>query len=197
MTCRSLLGLVVLATVSLSGASVSLDAQVVHDVLTPSSRSVMVTLGQFQPDREAVDGPFECRGPEIQAASILFPHNALVYSAFAPTQAEPRASILVFVDSAGNILHYSERRGPAIRPDTRGLTPAQVGEAVQAAVRATRATTISIDYIGQRASIHNVGGDQADQRVIARPDDVVHLEKLGKPGERAERILAACRTSKP
>ena len=191
-----LAGYLTTAIIGLSPASMSLEAQVVDNVLTPASPATMTTLARFQPDLEAVDGPFECGKPEIQTASVLFPHNATVYGAFAPTQSDQRASILVFVDSAGNILRYSERRGVPIRPDTRSLTPAQVGQAVQAAARATRATVISIDFIGQRASVGNVGGDRADQRAVARPEDVAHLEKLGNPAERAQRVLAACRTEK-
>jgi len=196
MTGRISVSYVVTVIVALSPAPASLGAQVVDNVLTHPAPATMMTLERFQPELEAVDGPFECGKPEAHTANVLFPHDATVYGAYAPTRAESRASVLVFVDSAGSILRYSERRGLPIRPETRGLTPEQVGAAVQAAANEARATTISIDFIGQRATVANTGGNRPNHRVIARSDEVKHLEKLGDPVKRAELILAACRTDK-
>jgi hypothetical protein len=184
---------VMLATVAtVIAVSASPAAAQGSDVFVPAATATRgaEALARFKPDLEAVEGPFECSSPEVMGP------NATLYSSSVPSIADPRATVVVFVDTLGRILRYSERRGPPIRPDTTGLSPAEVSKAVQAAAAEFRATTISIDVPGDRATVGNRGGGRADELVVAFPRDVMNLEKLGRPGERAARVLAACRPGK-
>jgi len=146
----------------------------------------MVTLAEFRPDLEAVDGPFECDKPEVMGT------NVISLSAVAPSRAEERVSIVLMVDTLGNVLHYAERRGAAINPDTRGMTPAQVGAAVQAAALASRSTLISADFPTKRASTSNRGGNLPNVTAAASADEIMHSDILGHPSDRAARILEQC-----
>jgi hypothetical protein len=138
------------------------------------------------------DSAFECGTPEAHTADLLLPVDAIAYSAAVPNRATERMSIVVFVDSTGSILRFAERRGDPIRPDTKGMPPSQVGAAVQAAALQTRSTTISVDFRMHRATAANRGGGGEDVMSTGNPDVVAKLEALGKPGDLAARVVAAC-----
>jgi hypothetical protein len=169
----------------------SLGAQAT-DVFVPAQKAMTgaAALERFKPDLEAVDGPFECSPREVMRP------NVIVYNSYAPTVAEPRATVIVFVDTLGQILRYSERRGRPINPDTKGLSPAEISKAVAAAADEFRSTTISVDVPGDRAVVGNKGGGRPAELVVASPRDIMNLEKLGRPAERAARVLAVCRDGK-
>lgn len=182
-----------LATVAaLLGWSISsVDAQAT-DALVPTQKAMTgaAALERFKPDLEAIDGPFECTPREVMSP------NVIVYYAEAPTVAKPRASVVVFVDTLGQVLRYSERRGRPINPDTKGLSPAEVSKAVAAAAAEFRSTTISVDVPGDRAVVGNKGGGRPPELVVASPRDIMNLEELGRPAQRAARVLAVCRDGK-
>ena len=174
---------------TLLGLSMSSVGAQGSDVFVPSQKAMTgaAALERFTPDLEAVDGPFECSPREVMSP------NVIVYYAKAPTLAEPKATVMVFVDTLGQILRYSERRGHPVNPDTKGLSPAGVSKAVAAAADEFRSTTISVDVPGDRAVVGNRGGGRPAELVVASPRDVMNLEKLGQPAKRAARVLAACR----
>jgi hypothetical protein len=103
------------------------------DVLVPiSPRTVtFASPAEFQPDLAAVDGPFECSGPEAIGQSamgrLLVGADAIAYTAAFPSKSDTKATVVVMVDPAGGIIRYSERRGPPLRPPqilataTRGI----------------------------------------------------------------------------
>ena len=106
-------------------------------------------------------------------------------------------SMVVFVDSLGKILRFAERRGDPVRPDTKGMTPSQVGAAVQAAALQSRSTILSVDYHMHRATVTNRGGGQGDVMAMATPDVIANFEAVGKPGDLAARVVATCAIHKP
>ena len=170
-----------------SGAQVS-------NVLIPSRSAPvrMISIAQFKPDLEAPDSAFECGTTEVRAADRLMPVNAIMYTAYVPTHANPRVTMSVFADSLGNVLRFAERRGAPIKPDTRGMTPSQIGAAVQAAALQSRSTVISADYMKHQGSVANRGGDLPEQMAIAAPEVIADLQILGKPGDFAARVVASC-----
>ena len=169
------------------------------DMLIPVSpaRVSATTLANFQTDLPAVDGPFECSGPEAVGQSglgrQLLPPDAVLYSAFFPNHSETRATVVVIADGAGRLIRYAERRGPPIRP---AVPPGQESRAtpaeVAAAAAAVRSTMITMDYGGGRATVANRGGGQSDQMVSGPIVVVGSMERFGKPAERAVRVLAEC-----
>jgi hypothetical protein len=162
------------------------------DVFVPTQKAMTgaAALERFKPDLEAIDGPFECGRREVMSP------NVIVYYSWAPTRADSKASIIVFVDTLSQIVRYSERRGRPVTPGTKGLSPADVGKAVAAAADEFRSTTISVDIPGDRAVVGNRGGGRPAELVVASPRDIMNLEKLGRPAQRAARVLAACRDGK-
>jgi hypothetical protein len=152
-----------------------------------STREAAVTLADFQPDLQAVDGPFECGSREVMG-----PNSISVSSAF-PSWAQTKATVVVFVDSTGKTIRYAERRGPPIRPD---VPPGQEAHAtaaqVAAAVAAVRSTTITLDYVRGRATVANRGGGRPDQMTSGGINVVGSMERLGKPLDRAARVVAQC-----
>jgi hypothetical protein len=49
-----------------------------------------------------------------------------------------------------------------------------------------------MDYRAGRATVANTGGGRPDERVSGPIDVVGSMEKLGKPLDRAQRVLAEC-----
>jgi hypothetical protein len=170
------------------------------DVLVPiSPRTVtFASPAEFQPDLAAVDGPFECSGPEAIGQSamgrLLVGADAIAYTAAFPSKSDTKATVVVMVDPAGGIIRYSERRGPPLRPAANpGNSDARnSADALAAAVAAVRSTNISMDYRAGRATVANTGGGRPDERVSGPIDVVGSMEKLGKPLDRAQRVLAQC-----
>lgn len=172
------------------------------DVFVPASsvRDRSIRLADFQPDLAAVDGPFECTGrnPIGQSSvgrEIVGPDAVSISAAF-PSRAETMATVVVIVDSAGKIIRYAERRGPAIHPVVpggveAGASPAQVA----AAAASVRSTIITLDYVQHRGSVANRGGGRPDQTASGPADVVGLMENLGKPLDRAARVLTQCKGS--
>ena len=158
----------------------------------------VTTLADFQPDLAAIDGPFECGGREAAGESgimrTLFGPGAVTFSAVFPSRAETRATADVTIDSAGKIIHYAERRGPAIHPVVAGGGPESSASAdeVAAAAAAVRSTIISLDFRRNRGRITNHGGGRPDESASGPADVVGSMEQYGKPLDRARRVLAQC-----
>jgi len=156
------------------------------------------TLADFQPDLPAVDGPFECTGRDpIGQSGIgreLLGPNAVSFSAVFPSRAETRATVVVIIDSAGKIIRYAERRGPPIRP--AGLESSASAAEVAAAAASVRSTTIALDYGRGRGNAANRGGGRPDQSVSGPIDVIGSMEMLGRPLDRAARVLAQCQVRK-
>jgi hypothetical protein len=167
------------------------------DVLVPvqGKANEANSLVVFHPDLPAVDGPFECTGIEqIGATGIgrtLLGPKAVSISAAFPNRAEERATVVVVVDSAGNIIRYAERRGPAIHPVVKGKVP--TAAEVVAAASAVRSTMITLDYRKGSAIVENRGGGSPDEIVFGPVGVVDSMERFGKPAERAARVVAQCK----
>jgi hypothetical protein len=170
-----------------------MSAQISNVLIPVPGKTSMVSLDHFKPDLVVPDSVFECGTPGMHPADLLLPVDAIEYSAAVPSRANEMMSMIVFVDSTGSILRFAERRGEPIRADTRGMTPSELGAAVQAAALKSRSTIVSVDYRTHRASATNRGGGRPDVMVVADPALIANLDVLGKPGDLAARVVAMCR----
>ncbi len=170
-----------------------------NDVLLrrPPSVGGTLTLATFQPDLPAVEGGFECTGREAVGQNglgrQLLGRTAISISAVAPSRADTRATIVLVVDSAGDVVRYAERRGPPIRPAVRpGFESQATAAEVASAAAAVRSTTITLDFARRRATVANRGGGTPEQLVSGPIDVVGSMDKFGRPLDRAARVLAQC-----
>jgi hypothetical protein len=156
-------------------------------VRAQASAQDSAAFARFQPDLPAPDGPFTCTGRERSSP------NVRTITATYPSIAESRATVVVMLDSMGKLVRYAERRGAPVRPQLApGLTSEQIGAAVAAAADSARSTVITLDYSRARATFANRGGGRAAESVSAPINAVERLDKLGKPLDRAARVIAQC-----
>jgi hypothetical protein len=147
-------------------------------------------LAQFTPALEPVDGPFECRAPASDGVYAIL-------GASVPSAAASRAELTVSVDSLGKIARYSERRGTSMRAVMRpGMTQAETAEAVRAANDTIQVTIIQLDFTKDQIMARNSGGHGPQEMVIAPIAGFENADNLGRPAERATRLLAACSGAK-
>jgi hypothetical protein len=73
------------------------------------------------------------------------------------------------------------------------MTPDQRGAVFAAAHDSVRESSISLDFVHNRATLVNRGGSRPDQAIQSTIDAVGSLELFGRPLDRAARVLAACR----
>lgn len=163
----------------------------VTDVLSKVEPPAAATkLSDFEPDLPAVDGPFKCTGRD---AHLALAPNLISLSAAFPMEGELRATVVLLIDSTGNLRHIAERRGPAIRPAIPpGTPPAAVGALIAAAADSARSTILNLDVVTGRASVANRGAGRPNQSVSAPIGVIESMEKFGKPVDRARRVLAQC-----
>lgn len=157
------------------------------DVMIGSTAATMVPLANFVPDLPAIGGQFECGTREAMGS------NLSSVSASFPSAADTRETVVVMFDSTRTIVRVAERRGPPLRlavpkGQEANATPAQIA----AAARAVRSTTITLDYGQGRAIVANRGGGFPDQMAMGSADVAGSLDQLGRPLERAGRVLAQC-----
>jgi len=158
-----------------------------NDVMVGSTPATVIPLVNFVPDLLAIDGQFECGTREAMGA------NLTSVSASFPSAADTRETVVVMFDSTRRIVRVAERRGPPLRPavplgQEARATPSQIA----AAARAVRSTTITLDYSQGRAILANRGGGFPDQMAMGSADVAGSLDQLGRPLDRAGRVLEQC-----
>jgi hypothetical protein len=181
---RILTGAAVLIFSAAGGSSAQ-----VTDIYNPAPPSLqgIEAYGRFQPHAPSLGDVFVCGAPEYTAS------NATMIVARFPAEKNYRGTVAITIDTLGNLTRVAEYRGPPIKPDMRpGMSPAEVAEAVTAAARSVRTTTITLDLIQKLLMVRNKGGGVPDTGVIVRLSDHPDFGKLDDPEERARRVLAAC-----
>lgn len=182
-------------------SAVSTKSEKSTDALVPvqGRANESASLLVFHPDLPAVDGAFECTGNEqigqSEVGRRLFDPKAVSISAVFPSRAETRATVVVVVDSTGRIIRYAERRGPAIKPIVASGSVPTAAE-VAAAASAVRSTMITLDYRQGRAIVANRGGGRPDEVVFGPVGVVDSMDRFGKPGDRAARVVAQCKNER-
>jgi hypothetical protein len=151
-----------------------------------AARTDPAAVDEFRPDVAPVDTTGECAVQPSPTGS-----GRLVTMSF-PDRATARAQIAVVVDKAGRAVQSSERRGLVVVPGRPGATPEERQRALAAANRATRSTTITLDFATGQAMLANTGGGRKDEMVIGRVPDVLARATLGRPGERVHNVLLRC-----
>jgi hypothetical protein len=109
-----------------------------------------------------------------------------------PDQRQAVASAVVTLDSAGRIVHFSDRRGQVNLQGLRGASQAQFDSAYAAGQRATRSSTLYLDYVLGQAMLGNEGGGQPEQHWMLPLSFVVNNPRFGRPGVRARQIVSRC-----
>jgi hypothetical protein len=143
-------------------------------------------LDAFVPAAPAVDEGGECQELALPVADVI---KSVVF----PTMRNSRVSIMLTADVSGNLQRYTEVRGAPRIAFTNGVpTAAQRDSARRAARARTRSTTIELDFVGGTARLVNEGGGLPYEFVETSLRNVEHLDRLGRPGDRAKRAVALC-----
>lgn len=187
------------ASLLLAAASVGAQEPVVDSsTATPSSgqtrlvgTTVQMRLGSAALADFRADVPPVEEGGECQVRPQ--PRDGVrEVTAYYPSRAGARAVVALTVDSTGRLLRYSERRGLVSTPPASDTTAAGREAQFAAAMLATRSTTISLDLVTGLARFSNTGGGAPNVGATARAEEVLALEHAGRPGARAEAVLARC-----
>lgn len=112
-----------------------------------------------------------------------------------PDQRQAVASAVVTLDSAGRIVHFSDRRGQVNLQGLRGASQAQFDSAYAAGQRATRSSSLYLDYVLGQAMLGNEGGGRPEQHWMLPLSVVVNNPRFDRPGMRARQIVARCSSS--
>jgi hypothetical protein len=109
-----------------------------------------------------------------------------------PDQRQAVASAVVTLDSAGRIVRFSDRRGQVTLQGLRGASPAQFDSALAANRRATRSSSLYLDYVLGQAIVGNEGGGLPEQHWMLPINVVANNPRFGRPAVRARQIVARC-----
>ena len=117
-------------------------------------------------------------------------NGALTATAFYPTRTASTTQVGVTFDSSGRVVRYFEMRGIPHTPP--GLRREQVDSARRAIQASLRSTSISFDYVVDRAFVLNRGAGKPATGVTASVREMETLENLGRPAARMERMRKLC-----
>ena len=162
------------------------DPRVAEQMGPIAARTDPAAVDEFRPDVALTDTTGECAVQPSPTGG-----GRLVTMSY-PDRATARAQVAVVVDGAGRAVQSSERRGLVVvhgRPDA---SPEERQRTFAAANRATRSTTITLDFATGQAMLANTGGGRKDEMVLGRVPDVLDRPALGRPGERVHDVLLRC-----
>lgn len=118
--------------------------------------------------------------------------GALRVVAFFPTRAAMAMSVTLQFDSAGHLISYGEARNPPHFKLPPGATPAMRDSIMHGAQDAIRTTTVSLNYAMDQAFAVNRGGGKPTVAVVGTVRAAEHLQSLGDPAARMERVRKLC-----
>jgi len=151
-----------------------------------SPRTGDAAIRAFVPEIAPVDSGGECNVIRTGGS------GATIVSASFPSRTAAQTQATITFDSSGRLIRYSERRGVAKIPSTKGMTDAQRDSTIRTANSATRSTSISLDYAIDQAIVMNRGGGKPTDAILATVRAIERLEKLGPPIARVERMRRLC-----
>jgi hypothetical protein len=98
----------------------------------------------------------------------------------------------VTLDGSGQIVRFHDTRGRAVVQGLRGASRSQLDSIFAEAKRATRSSSVYLDYVTGQAILTNDGGGLPDQRMMVPLRAVLHEPRFGRPDARARAIVARC-----
>jgi len=112
---------------------------------------------------------------------------------FYPSRASPVAVSIVLLTSDDRLIRFTDRRGGLRAPPMPGLTRAQIDSAVVEFLNRVPRTTITLEYLTNRATVTNEGANRRSNGFAVPLDQIAHHERYGAPDDRARAIIARCR----
>jgi hypothetical protein len=145
-------------------------------------------LQSFRPEIAATETGGECNfwrtslGP--RAANTI---------AYFPDRATAKMTVQITFDSTGRLTQYYETRAPVNYPSLPPATPVATRDSLfKLAREAHRSTSISVDYVTDRAYVSNFGAGRPDVTVTAKPVEVESLSRFGPVKDRLARVRKLC-----
>jgi hypothetical protein len=151
-----------------------------------SPRTGDAAIHAFVPEIAAVDSGGECNVIRTGGS------GATIVTASFPTRTAAQTQATITFDSSGRLIRYSERRGVAKIPSTKGMTDPQRDSTIRTVSAATRSTSISLDYAIDQAVVMNRGGGKPTDAILGTVRAIERLDKLGPPIARVERMRRLC-----
>jgi hypothetical protein len=156
----------------------------IGDSFSPQSGDAAIQA--FQPEIAAVDSGGECVVTRTSGS------GAMTVTAYFPSRRGPQNQMSVTFDSAGRVVRFADRHGIPKPLVTTGMTPPQRDSALRASLNSVRSTSVSLDYAIDQAVAANRGGGKPTEAIIGSVRALEHLEKLGPPAARLERLRRLC-----
>ncbi len=159
-------------------------------------RDVFVPVGPVQSSRNIRDfaiAPWSAEGGECRPVRVT-PTGAEYESVYYPNLEHAGVLIALTLDSTGHIIHSSETHGVIrFRPPKGDTTRAGLDSALARAQRATRVTTISLDYVTDNGFLVQRGGGEPARSMVVSTVAVQHLQLLDNPAQHARDAARHCR----
>lgn len=145
-----------------------------------------VAVATFVPDVAPADSGGDCTLGRTTGS------GALRVSAFFPNSKAIAMSVTLQFDSAGHLITYGEVRNPPHFAVPPGASAAVRDSVMRHAQDSIRTTTISLNYAVDQALAINRGGGKPTVAVIGTVRAAEHLQSLGDPAARMERVRTLC-----
>ena len=146
------------------------------------------TVNTFVPNVPLPSDSGECspreRSPSGEGFTVML---------FYPSRAAPVAVSIALLTSDDRLIRFTDRRGGLRLPPMPGLTRAQVDSAVVDFLRSVPRTTITLDYLTNRATVMNEGANRRSDGFAVPIDHIARHERYDSPDDRAHAIVARCR----
>ncbi len=160
---------------------------VVADLFAPTTPPVASTIDNFALP------PWFPEGGECMPVRTA-PNGAVFATVYYPTEREPQVLITLTVDAAGRLVQSHETRGVIrFRPRPGDTTRAGLDSALTAAQRATRSTTIGLDYVTDAGTLSQRGGGGPNRVLTVSTTAVADLPLLDHPRDHARAAARLCR----
>lgn len=158
-------------------------------------RDVFVPVGPAQSSRNIRDfaiAPWSNDGGECIPIRLTAT-GARYESVYYPTRKNAKVLIALTVDSTGHLVHSTETHGViSFRPPPGDTTRAGLDSALVKAQRATRVTSISLDYLTDNGFLMQRGGGQPTRSMIVSTVAVENLPLLDNPAQHARDAARHC-----
>ena len=113
-------------------------------------------------------------------------------SVYYPGEQSAVSVATVNLDTAGRIVRFTDRRGRVRIDGLKGATGKQIDSAFAAARRASRSSTLFLDYVMGQAVLTNDGGGKEDENLLVPLAAVANDSRFGAPDARARAVIARC-----
>jgi hypothetical protein len=159
---------------------------VTRDLITRAPRTVRAQLSDFSIP------PWSSAGGECKAAGES-PFGGRLEDVYYPSLAHAQILISLTVDTSGHVRRANEMHGViSFKRPPGDTTAAALQRAQEAAMGATRSTSISMDFATGRATLLLHGGNEPDRLLTTTMAAVAGLERLDRPLDHIREAAAHC-----